>query len=175
MTYHDQQPEYRLTWPEDHPLAGIEVVCKATTLAAALAVMEFDRRAERRKPAAPVLLALVTAFVEHVVSWNIRVAGRPVPVELAGFVMLDRDVVVAPLVRQWRDLVLDPPREQAAEPVEALVEDSVPDIEYELGATRLTDPVDGEQVVDGRPQDPVPAELDEQYVGDSWGVSAVPV
>lgn len=170
MTYHDDQPVYRLSWPDGHELGALVVNCSATTLAAMLAVEDFDlgmRRAKRRaKRPVALVAALAAVFVEHVTSWDLCRDGRPVPVTSAAFAMLDRDVVVLPLLRQWRLLVVDPPRQQ---PADVEVEPEVPGIEFELVATSLTKPGDGElRILDGDLSQVPDDETGEHYVSDGY-------
>lgn len=148
MTFRDLQTTYVLAFAD-----GLEVGVTATSMAAQIAVEEFDARLVRGKPVRGRHIArLARVFVRHVERWTVHTGeGRAVPVSVEAFLMLDRDEVVMPVLRQWVALVRQPPRAEdttaAAEveredaaAVEMVAGIPVADIVDRLSVTSLTEP-----------------------------------
>lgn len=110
-----------MSW-DDGPFAGMVVGVETTSMAALLAVEDWERRALAGKPIrGEHIRALATVLVDHVTRWNLRLeTGRPVPRTVDAFLRLHRDRVRA-ILRAWVEHVNQPPPvvepEQLDEPV----------------------------------------------------------
>lgn len=144
MTWIDDQPIYRLYW-EDGPRAGLVVAARGRSFAALAAVERFDRRAVRGPVRARDVAELAAVFIEHVESWTITArTGRRVPVSVARFLALDRDVVLV-ILREWCQVVragalAEAEPDTPVEDLELEAEPAPARIEDQLSAVALTEP-----------------------------------
>lgn len=151
MSHIDEQDVVVMSWG-DGPFEGMTVGAAVSSMAALIAVEDWDRRALSGKPIrGRHIQALAAVFVRHVTRWNITLdSGRPAPVTVEGFLGLHRDRVRA-VLRMWVQYVHTPPEsEQAAPEVEdaPVVDDLDPtDPMLLLESRSLQPPGEGEQLV----------------------------
>ena len=97
---------YRLTWPADHKLHGLEVTTKGLSIAR---YRKMTSLAGQMKPGDPDSQAtaaeqLCAEFAKCLTAWNLEDEGAPVPATAEGIADQDMDFMLG-LVMAWMDTV----------------------------------------------------------------------